>query len=500
MPKTVDALEEALKGFVEIEFGFGTGSNEFIYATVPTPNMKNIVDDYKTVLAQWRTGENWKNIKPRYANWRRAEQASIAFLTKEFEMKKAAAQYKMESINKTGRLNMGKLHQYKFTDDLFLRNTTTPKGKNHGFVMFIDWSGSMSSNIDNTLKQMFSIATFCKRVSIPFDVYLFRDTGGLDMSWNPKPNAAPGVDQWDKNWNHWSVSPEDRSFSKENGELDFGGNFRLRNILSSRMSVKEFTEAADALMAYQKSSENMGLIEGMTGTPLNAAIAAAPEVVNEFKARTRVEVVNVVILSDGDSDCLHGVVGSQIPGYYSRTNKGSNKHILQDKKLKRDYPMDNISSRELTFALLKNLKDKTGCNLIGFYMCGADWESTCNYTLPQYIPALSTDLRDRYKAFAQRNGFIPISEAGYDEYYFVFTQNKRCKSPAAPVVLDDNGDVIEFEDDEDNDLNVSMDMDAKALAQEMTESLHKKGLARVLLSRFIDLVAGTQGVKKKLAI
>ena len=37
-----------------------------------------------------------------------------------------------------------KLHSYKYNDDIFKRLTVTPDGKNHGLMMFIDWSGSMS--------------------------------------------------------------------------------------------------------------------------------------------------------------------------------------------------------------------------------------------------------------------------------------------------------------------------------------------------------------------
>ena len=43
---------------------------------------------------------------------------------------------------------MGRLHTYKFNDDLFRKVTTLPGATNHGFVLFLDWSGSMQYNID----------------------------------------------------------------------------------------------------------------------------------------------------------------------------------------------------------------------------------------------------------------------------------------------------------------------------------------------------------------
>ena len=35
--------------------------------------------------------------------------------------------------------------------DLFKKSTIVPNGKSHGIVMFLDWSGSMSDNLDNTI-------------------------------------------------------------------------------------------------------------------------------------------------------------------------------------------------------------------------------------------------------------------------------------------------------------------------------------------------------------
>ena len=43
---------------------------------------------------------------------------------------------------------MGRLHTYKFNDDLFRKVTTLPGATNHGFVLFLDWSGSMAWKFD----------------------------------------------------------------------------------------------------------------------------------------------------------------------------------------------------------------------------------------------------------------------------------------------------------------------------------------------------------------
>ena len=47
-------------------------------------------------------------------------------MVKEFEMKKSADAYARAAVSKTGSLDMGKLHTYKYNEDLFRKVTTLP--------------------------------------------------------------------------------------------------------------------------------------------------------------------------------------------------------------------------------------------------------------------------------------------------------------------------------------------------------------------------------------
>ena len=98
-------------------------------------------------------------------------------MAQQFEMKKSADAYARQQIHKTGVLNTNVLHNYKLTDDLFVRQSVVPDGKNHGLPMLIDWSGSMSDNIVATVKQLLVLVSFCRKVGIPFDVYTFTAQG-----------------------------------------------------------------------------------------------------------------------------------------------------------------------------------------------------------------------------------------------------------------------------------------------------------------------------------
>ena len=69
--------------------------------------------------------------------------------------------------------NTLKLHSYKFNDDIFKRIAVTPDGKNHGMMMLLDWSGSMSDILSKTVDQLINLVYFCQKINIPYEVYLF---------------------------------------------------------------------------------------------------------------------------------------------------------------------------------------------------------------------------------------------------------------------------------------------------------------------------------------
>ena len=157
---------------------------------IPKVNLKEVIIDYNENLKMFNKTYDKNNIKGtaelRYYDKTLEElettfkenKKTISYMVKEFEMKKAADQYARASISKTGSLDMGRLHTYKYNDDLFRKVTTLPGATNHGFVMFLDWSGSMQYNLPNTVKQLFNIIWFCNRVKIPFEVYAFTDQVG----------------------------------------------------------------------------------------------------------------------------------------------------------------------------------------------------------------------------------------------------------------------------------------------------------------------------------
>ena len=107
--------------------------------------------------------------------WRNENKGLINYLVKEFEMKKSADDFRRTFTAKTGVIDPLKLHTYKFAEDIFKKSSVMTDGKNHGLIMFIDWSSSMKHDIFNTMQQLLTLIEFCRKVNIPYDVYAFAD-------------------------------------------------------------------------------------------------------------------------------------------------------------------------------------------------------------------------------------------------------------------------------------------------------------------------------------
>ena len=419
---------------------------EYVYARLPKlVDYNQSVVDYKQVLAEQRIcasrfGKDWLNtVRSDLQKFKSDEMASVSFMVKEFEMRKAADEYTRTSISKTGVIDTNKLHSYKYNDDLFRRITTVASGKNHGFVMFVDWSGSMDQHLSKTIRQLLSLVMFCRRVQVPFEVYTFRSVMHTDK--------YQGI-----------------TFTHNDKELDIG-NFFARNVLSSRMTAQETNDA----MFHMFIMANRGRLEcdGLGSTPLNPCIIAASEIVNRFKARSKVQIVNTIFLTDGESDPISGIHG--------RRSLKPEKYIIQDEVTKKNYEIPtsgsgrysyySLDNRTMTPILFKILRERTGCNLLGFHITVDGFER-------EYRKHNANAYGEHYnnaKTEWKNNGFFSVANAGYDEYYII--------NPGMFKVTSGN-------------LTVSGDKITKRkLASEFIKFSEKKTVSRVLLSKVVKRIA-----------
>ena len=171
--KTMNSLEEGLRNLAT---NYGP---ENVYAELPVLDLKKVIVSNEEI--HQRCADEWmgthssafEEVDPEFKEFKRNAQKEVNYLVKEFECRKSASAYARATTARTGVLDCTKLHTYKYNEDLFRKVTTFSNGKNHGLVFVLDWSGSMCDVMTDTVKQLFNLIWFCKKVSIPFDVYAF---------------------------------------------------------------------------------------------------------------------------------------------------------------------------------------------------------------------------------------------------------------------------------------------------------------------------------------
>jgi hypothetical protein len=292
-------------------------------------------------------------------------------MAREFEMRKRASQLSRAKESKTGKLDMTKLSSYKFSDNIFLSNTEIPEGKSHGIVAIIDFSGSMGSVIQNVIDQAITLAMFCRKANIPFDIYSF--TSGHYLESNLQPTQ--GLNQ---------VIMDQAIIVHQ---------------LSSKMKKSEFNEAVRLMylgMAlrrlFRRGYDTLG------GTPLDHTLLVMNKILDRFKAANGLEKVTFMTITDGDS---HGLEFKESAWNKSTKVKIDNKFIKCG------------TYRSCTPELLAHVQSK-GYNTVGYFICNTSRD--LRYQTKYYIPQCQEEAKEKIKVY-RKNGFVSIEKTGYDTYF-----------------------------------------------------------------------------------
>ena len=366
----------------------------------------------------------------RYSKFKSDSMKTVNYLVKEFEMKKSATAYKRASTSKTGIIDPMMLSKYKFTDDIFKKLTIVPDAKNHGMIVLVDWSGSMSDVLSSVIQQLMNLAWFCRKINIPFEVYAFSNY---------------------YNYNYDGVKPVIKSFDLKPGDLRMN-DFRLVNFVSHKMNNKDFEKAMMNLYITVEISDFRGYanktivdwsernVNGdyiqrpidmpscmhLGSTPLNQALATMIDIIPKFKSKYNIEKLSFVTLTDGASDSGEGVVDSityddkNIPQISSISKDG--RLVINVKGKNYDLQSANrfgYGSERMTSLLLEIIKQKFNTNNIGFFLIpqksrrNLSWavetyDSTGNYT--------GYDLDKVMKDLTKDNVHL-TSKTGYDKYF-----------------------------------------------------------------------------------
>lgn len=463
---TQEKFDEAVKKMTDKR---GT---QYQYFNLPSCNPENIIISYteiEKILSNHRaTLDNtanavemhdklFRDAKKKYEKFAADSAPVVALMAKQFDLRKAADAAKRTSVARTGVLDTVRMVNYKITDDIFRRNTVVREGKNHGLVMFIDWSGSMGPTLLDTVKQLMQITLFCRRCNIPFEVYAF-------TSCVVKEDLAK--------LDHYEASVYSKQWNTKDKDKDAKFHmFSLLNFLSSKMRPNQFKQAMENLFAIAMAQSDgtyyytLPSCLGLSSTPLDESIVAAMQIVPKFREDNRLQIVHSVFLTDGDTSGCFAYGG----GTYCRK-------FLTDPVTRKTYEISRS-----TDTLLEVFRDRTGCNAIGFFLNGRMNMNHMTHLFAEYgrdkngmryaKSNTKSDYANKQMESYKNDGFAVAhpTATGYTEQYII-RADMRVENDDAMTKLGTDATMTKIK-------NAFMATAAKRMK------------SRVMLNRFIDLIA-----------
>ena len=462
--QTADSLKEKIEELVDME------AVDNIYVELPKVNLETIIASNESVHKEINESFEFQQKRhdidlfeypdTEFKKFKLSAQKEVNYLVKEFECRKAADSYARATTSRTGILDCSKLHTYKYNEDLFKKVTTLADGKNHGLVFVLDWSGSMANVLPDTCKQLFNLIWFCKKVAIPFEVYAFTNEwrrGGYDYE--------TGVHL-----------PGDRSphYEKKEGLVAVNEGFSLMNILTSKVSGKEFECQMKNIWRLALCFSSMHTCHYtysnrlcLSGTPLNESLITLHQILPKFQKENKLQKVQCIILTDGEANQLprHVEIKRSLDAepYMGLRSIYPDSSFLRDRKLGRTYRFD-YGYEKFTDTLLNNLKDNfPSVNFIGIRVLGG---RDANRFISLYHKYGDKEYDKITKDWRKLRSFT-IKNSGYDAYFALSSASLAQES--------------EFEVDEGA---------TKAkIKSAFVKSLKTKKLNKKVLGEFISLVA-----------
>ena len=452
--ETDNCLSSNLKNLIDSD----KLGNEYIEK--PDLNVDTVINTNEEVhqvitefFNNYRGYEDVFNIADTYfTKYKRESQKEVNYLVKEFECKKSAASYSRSSVSRTGVLDCSKLHTYKFNEDLFKKVNVIPDGKNHGLIFVLDWSGSMCNTLLDTVKQLYNLIWFCKKVSIPFTVYAF----------TKEFNCIT------RDENNFTVNPKEH-YERKEGLFAVDKNFSMMNLLTSDVSNRELNNQMKNIWRCVYSLRYYAEYDvphqlALSGTPLNEAFLTLHNIIPQFKSQHNLEKVNCIVLTDGEANHLARHKTIKRPWdqdvYIGTKSLVPNRDYLRNRKTGKTYAVPYEWHR-FTSIILQDLKDTfQEVNFIGIRVVESrqSGEFIRRYCNP-------SEVEDQIRNW-KKTKTASINSAGYQKYFGI-----------ASTVLS-----------QDTSFDVNEDATKSQIKSAFAKSLNKKKMNKKILSEFIGLI------------
>lgn len=442
-PETANALASKLEETADTSLHFEYFEPEFQYGA----EYNNVIVNYQTVLSELKgkVEANERTSREEIQQFKSSSASIVNYLIKEFEMKKSATSYKRAKLSKLGQLNLNKLYAYKLKDDIFRQVMVMKEGKKHGMIFLLDWSGSMSNNIAETMQQVINLSMFCQKAQIPFQVFAFTD-GYTDNDYYDRPQMVE---------------------TNSNGFMT-GGNFKLLELFSNKMTNAEFNSMISLMLNRPWRFHKYGL----NGTPLEDAMLYMTKYIASFKKQFGVEKMSLVTLTDGEGGSLRNATRTSQDGLaYIDGERKKVRAILRDPITRKEYSLGDCANSQMA-ALRSLISDRYDCKCVGFYiMSTSSGEVTRfyrnNMTHLHNKPGFTAMIGESQSQLRSNKYKVVENMPGYDEFYLLASTKIQ-----------------------EADLSsVTGDMSAAAISRNLAKMFNTRKVSRVVLDKFVAQVS-----------
>ena len=470
-------------------------SKEFVYVNIPKFYPQHSITSYKRVheLMENHWTKYYENTITEHRGFqdsllkefKNRNDRYVSLLAKEFEMRKAASKFSKQKISETGDIDISRIYKYQVDDNIFRKMMRIPKGKSHGLVLLLDRSGSMDGNMQSSIEQILILTMFCRKVNIPFVVYGFGNcTFSRTMDVGNDVVQKPSFSRGDKDLNLSDVYMREYMNSRM-GNAEF--NRCLRNMISLMNSyMPRFSRKIDRPLS-----------ETLSNTPMVEAMIASRHITNEFRKVNNLDIVNMILIHDGDADSISGYYTGGMNDYgspkYDYFNVKTQSVVIRDTESKFETLLVNEEQSKdddpMRTGIFNWYRYVTGAKIVGFFLIGTGVGARAAIQR-KYISGNETPQtkEEKYDHNRSHNRWLREKEEAREMLKvikaakFLESKNKGYNK----FFLIPGGSDLDIEEDE---LSVEGNVTAAKLRTAFIKMNKKKQVSRVLVNRFIGEIA-----------
>lgn len=256
-----------------------------------------------------------------------------------YNQKKKAFESSKTSFHNTGSLDISRIHSYRTSDDIFLKNSILKEGSSHGLICALDYSMSMRSMIPKMAIQFLITSLFCKYSDIKFTFFTFTTGSGK------------GMPLYDGNAIFTEVGNDNMSEKQ------------LIDIFYYMLSYYEKSSGSSTVKFSPKYSSFLHNTFKMSMTPLHAAVFQSYLLAKNMK-ESGIQNVTILVINDGDNN-------EQFYSDNKSNSKSPSYGSIEDPFSKRVYNINDTKKQQTSNMLIspmnRMIRD-SGIKIINMYL------------------------------------------------------------------------------------------------------------------------------------